>query len=326
MISSESLRIRLIATVSILALVIAAIAFGIAHSIHRAATAEVRRRCSLYVVALASTSGAWLPTGGTTHEPLRYPLLALGVVYLRVVIDGEIVMDLRRPEFSTATLPQLERQPLAGTSVVRFDGHWAIDVAVPHMLPNVDDPEAEGTLRTLQFGIGASELANANQRTTKRVTLIALTTWVIGSALLIGLSILIRRIRPLDTSPSQVVGSAARRIVAGALVLLPDDLRFKVGDVSVCLTPKQASLLEMLISQPGRAFSDASILEHVWEASSYANSSDVKQQIYLIRKRLRSAGLDASAILVTVPGVGYKLVITGNDGPIDGPSTDGPHG
>ncbi|GAG16995.1 unnamed protein product [marine sediment metagenome] len=102
-------------------------------------------------------------------------------------------------------------------------------------------------------------------------------------------------------------------------------MRLEVGDISVCLTPKQASLLEMLITQPGRAFSDTSILKHVWEESAYANSSDVKQQIYLIRKRLRSAGLDAAAILTTVPGVGYKLVITRNDGTVDALSTDHPH-
>jgi len=123
MFSSARLRIRFIAATSILALVVSAIAFGVAYSIHHAETAECQKRCSLYAVALASTSEAWLPTGGSTHEQFRYPLLSLGVVYLRVSIDGEIVMDIRRPEFSTATLPQLDRHSLAGTSVVCFEDH-----------------------------------------------------------------------------------------------------------------------------------------------------------------------------------------------------------
>ena len=325
MVSSAALPMRLTVVISILALVISAIGFGVAHSIQRAETAEYQRRCSLYAVALASTSAAWLPTGGSTHEQFRYPLLSLGVVYLRVTINGEIVMDLRRPEFSTATLPQLDRPPLAGTSVVCFEDHWAIDVAVPHMLPNVDAPEEEGTLRMLQFGIGATELAAANQQTTKKVALISLTAWVFASVLLVGLCSLVRSKQRFAATQPVDIPDAARRSAAGDLVLLHDELRFRVGEAEIGLTPKQAVLLELLMGQPGRAFSDAEILCHVWCDSTYANSSDVKQQIYLIRKNLRSAGLDASAILSTVPGVGYKLVITRNDGTVDAPSTDQPH-
>jgi two-component system response regulator ResD len=132
------------------------------------------------------------------------------------------------------------------------------------------------------------------------------------------------RKRRLANAPPTNAPDAARRYVAGDLMLLLDELRFKVGHADIDLTPKQASLLELLMEQPGRAFSDADILEHVWTMSSYANSSDVKQQIYLIRKRLRCAGLDASTILATVPGVGYKLVITIDDGSADARSTDIP--
>jgi DNA-binding winged helix-turn-helix (wHTH) protein len=242
-----------------------------------------------------------------------------------VSINGEVVMDIRRPEFSAAQLPQLDQHSLAGTSVVCFEDHWAIDVAVPHMLPNVDDPEEDGTLRMLQFGIGATELAAANQQTTKKVTLISLTAWVFVSVLLVGLCILVRSKQRFAATQAPAIPDGSRRSAAGDLVLLHDELRFRVGEAEIGLTPKQAVLLELLMRQPGRAFSDADILCHVWCDSPYANSSDVKQQIYLIRKRLRSAGLDAAAILATVPGVGYKLVITTDDGIVDAPSTDQPH-
>jgi len=100
----------------------------------------------------------------------------------------------------------------------------------------------------LQFGIGAAELAAANRQTTKKVALISLAAWVLGSALLVGLSILMKHSRRFATSCIHSTPDASRRMIAGQLSLFPDDLRFRVGDVSVCLTPKQASLLEMLIS------------------------------------------------------------------------------
>jgi len=317
-------RTRVVILASILALVISAVAFGIANSIHRVATSEYQRRCTLYAVALASTSEAWLPTDGSTHEQFRYPLLSLGVVYLRVAIDGEIVMDLRRPEFSAAPLPHPGQSSLAGVNVVRFNNQCAIDVTVPHMLANPDNPGEEGTLRMLQFGIGATELVDTNQRTTKRVSFISVAVWAVGCVLLILLTCLVKRKRRFAATQPIDIPDASRRSVAGNLILLPDELRFRVGGADIALTPKQAVLLELLMDQPGRTFSDASILEHVWAESDYANSSDVKQQIYLIRKRLRSFGLAASEILVTVPGVGYKLVITRDDKVIDAASTDMP--
>lgn len=325
MFSSAHHRIRIAIAISILAVAVSAIAFGVAHLTHRAATTEYQKRCSLYAVALASTSQAWLQTGNSTREQFRYPLLTLGVVYLRVSIDGEIVMDLRRPEFSTASLPHPGLASLTGAPIVRFGNQCAVDITVPHMLANPDNPEEEGTLRTLQFGINAAELVAENQQATKKVALISLAAWVVGSSLLALLACLMWRKKRLAGASPIDVPDAARRSVAGDLVLLPDELRFKVGDADIDLTPKQAALLELLMEQPGRAFSDADILEHVWTSSSYANSSDVKQQIYLIRKRIRCAGLDASAILATVPGVGYKLVINASDGVVDALSTDLSH-
>lgn len=325
MFSSAPRRILLALSASILALVVSAIAFGISHSIHRAAIAEYQKRCSIYAVALASTSEAWLPTGGSTHEQFRYPLLALGVVYLRVTIDGEIVLDLRRPEFSTAPLLHPEQPSIGGANVVRFRNHLAIDVVVPHVLANRENPEEEGTLRMLQFGISATELIGENQQATKKVALISLAIWLVGSVLLTLASLLMKRKKRFPAAQPEETPDAARCSAVGNLTLLPDELQFRVGDTDILLTPKQVSLLALLMDHPGRAFSDASILERVWEASSYANSSDVKQQIYLIRKRLRAAGLAASDILATVPGVGYKLVIKPDDGAVDATSTDLPH-
>lgn len=322
MVSSVHHNIRLAAAILLLSVLISSIAFGIARTIHLSNTAKHENRCSLYAVALASTSQAWLQTEKSTHEQFRYPLLALGVVYLRVVIEDELVMDLRRASYATATLPPSAQDSIADTRIVRHADQCAVDVVVPHMLANPNDPEEPGTLRILQFGINAPQLLGENRRVSIQVAAISAVVWVMATGL-VGLgSRHLQRKGRLPSDHPTIIPVAARQLASGNLMLLPDELLFKVDETGIDLTPKQAALLRLLISEPGRAFADAEILKHVWKASPYANSSDVKQQIYLIRKRLRCAGLDASAILATVAGVGYKLRVTKDEGWIDATSTD----
>lgn len=330
MLRSALFRTRFAMFALILAFLTSGISFGIAHSIHRTAATTYRERSSLYAVALASASTSWLPSGDpgdTTEQQLRFPLLSLGVVYVRVSSDEGLVMDIRRSEFSQARLPTLNRVSFPTTTIAatifRFENHWAVDVVVPLSIFNLaDSAEEAGGLGMIQLGIDATELARANQRTTTITAFSSLAIWLFVS---VSLFCLLRRQdsraegRPEHCS---IAADAARRIVAGDLALFLDELRFEVGTVTIDLTPKQAALLEMLISHPGRAFSDESILKRVWQTSSYASSSDVKQQIYLIRKKLRGAGLPALRILVTVSGVGYKLAVSQNDAVVDAPSTD----
>ena len=77
------------------------------------------------------------------------------------------------------------------------------------------------------------------------------------------------------------------------------------------------------MQEPGRAFADAEILAAVWPDSPYANSRDVKQYIYLIRKRLSAAGLPATELLASVPGLGYRIAFEAVDSNVD-PKIDPP--
>ena len=73
------------------------------------------------------------------------------------------------------------------------------------------------------------------------------------------------------------------------------------------LTPKQFALLSLLAASPGRVFSDEEIIDAVWPASAYADGKDVKQYVYLLRRRLSQTGGEGSEIIVNVPGFGYRL-------------------
>jgi len=80
-----------------------------------------------------------------------------------------------------------------------------------------------------------------------------------------------------------------------------------LAGVPVPLPPKQYALLRLLASEPERVFTEEEILAAVWPDSPYADSKDIKQCVYLLRRRL---GKEGGRIVVNVPGFGYKLAVS----------------
>lgn len=99
-----------------------------------------------------------------------------------------------------------------------------------------------------------------------------------------------------------------------------------VNEQPVDLSPKEYELVNLLASEPGRVFSNREILEKVWQTGRAPTAKDVKQYIYLVRKKLEpEAG--SPQLIVTVRGFGYKVVPgtdldAGSDADGD-PETDG---
>ena len=73
------------------------------------------------------------------------------------------------------------------------------------------------------------------------------------------------------------------------------------------LTPKMFELLTFLARNQGKTFSDSDLVAALWAEAPYAASGDVKQCIYMLRRRLSVAGADPKRIIVNVKGFGYKL-------------------
>ena len=84
------------------------------------------------------------------------------------------------------------------------------------------------------------------------------------------------------------------------------------------LTPKLYDLLLVFARDPGTVFSDEDLLRSVWPDSPYAASADVKQHIYLLRRRLGGIHPNPKALLETVTGFGYRFVPTANEEELSG--------
>ena len=78
-----------------------------------------------------------------------------------------------------------------------------------------------------------------------------------------------------------------------------------VDDAAVRLTTREFNLLEYLMRSPGRDLTRTQILEHVWGYDFDIATNLIDVHIQRLRKKL---GADASALIETVRGVGYRFV------------------
>lgn len=75
------------------------------------------------------------------------------------------------------------------------------------------------------------------------------------------------------------------------------------------LSPKEFALLSLLALDPGRVVSNEEIVAFLWADRSDATVSDVRQSIYLLRKRIEKDPKNPRWIR-TVSGFGYQLIVT----------------
>jgi len=105
--------------------------------------------------------------------------------------------------------------------------------------------------------------------------------------------------RPAESGPEA--------IRVGTLEIDPGRHTACLGDVELELTPLEFSLLYTLARHAGRVLSREQLLEQVWGYDDTGDLRLVDAAVKRLRARLRQAAPRAE-LLVTVRGVGYKLV------------------
>jgi len=97
--------------------------------------------------------------------------------------------------------------------------------------------------------------------------------------------------------------------VLGVLAAGVEPAGVEAAGVAVGLTLKEFELLQMLMENPGRALSRAQLFEAVWGSEFFGGTRTVDVHMQTLRQKLDRAEEGLSAMLETVRGVGYRLVI-----------------
>jgi|SRR5579872_2888150 len=93
----------------------------------------------------------------------------------------------------------------------------------------------------------------------------------------------------------------------GQTTVDPKTFRIQRGKTSDELTAKELKLLQLFHRHPGEVFSRDRLLNEVWGYNYYGTTRTLDQVIVQLRKKLGDNS-DAPRHLVTVHGVGYKLL------------------
>lgn len=89
------------------------------------------------------------------------------------------------------------------------------------------------------------------------------------------------------------------------LRLDPRSCEVHYGEKGLCLTPKEYSLLELLMRHPERVFSRGEIVEHLWSFDDPPLEESVKAHVKGLRQKLKAAG--AVDWIENIYALGYRL-------------------
>lgn len=98
-------------------------------------------------------------------------------------------------------------------------------------------------------------------------------------------------------------------IAWGALQLNPDTYEVTYAQQPIRLTPKEFSILELLMHNGRRVLSRAFILESLWSMQCPPDEETIKAHIKSLRNKLKTVGAPKT-LIETVHGIGYRLAAT----------------
>lgn len=264
-------------------------------------SARFIERAEFFALAFADRAALYLSQGKQEELALLAQTVALGnTLYILVFAEGQLVVDARGP--LGAGLELLPQE--SSLSTARLEGRSTgglnyLEVTRP--LPQLGPNAVEGSVR-----LGTS-LRPLEQEIRSEILFIAALSLLLsasGAALILYLS-RAPTAAPAegrqDDRPGRPPGGARPPLVLDDAA---KEASFRGSRVE--LSPREFELLRLLASAPGRVFSNREILEAVWKGEGFASAKDVKQYVYLLRRKLEEDP-QHPRLIVTVRGFGYKL-------------------
>ena len=126
-----------------------------------------------------------------------------------------------------------------------------------------------------------------------------------------GVRELVARIHALlrrTQSPAGKSPVADSKFEIGHAIIDPRKFEIRRGKTAEELTARELKLLQLFHAHPGEVFSRDKLLNEVWGYNYYGTTRTLDQVIVQLRKKLGDSG-DSPKHLITVHGVGYKLVV-----------------
>lgn len=289
---------------------------GLASASVRAHRARIEQgyatQAELMVATYAQASGRWWLRGDVETMAEAARLMVVGSArFACVVVGNEALVDLRDADVDERSTLVPEGGPREAPLVTRraIGGAPVLDVIVPIPVTGFDRP-----IGTVRVGFELTSVARQTRARAWGTAGIATACDAASIGMIAALAVLRRRRRGRTGRGD---AGSDRTLVRGELRIDPLSKVVTVCGEPLELTPKQFDLLLLLAEVPDRVLSDDDILAAVWTESPYADSRDVKQCVYTLRRRLGRVLENPSNVVVNVKGYGYKLAPPDDEAVVD---------
>ncbi|MHC0552357.1 response regulator [Salinicoccus sp. CNSTN-B1] len=115
--------------------------------------------------------------------------------------------------------------------------------------------------------------------------------------------------RSSETAFIEADATAKDVIIYNHLVIDNDAHRVLADDEKVNLTPKEYELLLFLARSPDKVFDREELLREVWHYDFYGDLRTVDTHVKRLREKLNKVSPEASNMIHTVWGIGYKFEV-----------------
>lgn len=100
---------------------------------------------------------------------------------------------------------------------------------------------------------------------------------------------------------------ATTRLTFDAIELELLSRKVTAGGVELRLTPTEFELLRLLLTYPGRVFTQRHLLATIWGPEYQDDAHILRTFVHQLRSKLSAASPGSGALIVNDPGIGYRL-------------------
>lgn len=265
-------------------------------------------------ISFAEAAETWMRANAseTLHRVVQLMLLG-GSVYVEIVMDGKVLYQepgkgSLAPDVASVLFTADRIRP-GGTLRETADG-LLIDSIVP-ITPTSTSESGDGFRHYIRVCSKADYLRAQLRQSVTRIAGVVGGSYG-GMALLTGLLLnlltragLVRLSWKRETE--QEDPSECFKIREGPLTIDTAVRSVTLHEQAIDLPPKPYELLLMLAEENGGAVSEERMLEALWSESPYADSNDIRQCIYQLRRRLDAVLPKAGRCIANVRGFGYRF-------------------
>jgi DNA-binding winged helix-turn-helix (wHTH) protein len=299
-----------------LAIAVGVTAGAVVHAGIRGKIAEARDESLATAVRFAEAAEAWIGSQAEeawidvdarqAFQGVAELMLLGSATYVQLVHEAAAVVNVADEGWSSAVPLHVTEEVSEAETVFVYSagGRFLSDVSVP--LESLNSEARSGLSSYARVGFELSDLRGRID--TIRLLGAEVAVAVFFSACVAAVVILawLDRRSVLHTPLHGAVRSLSCMRSQAPLVIDERAKRVTVHDKAVFLPPKPFQLLCLLVRERGGVLGEKEIVGQVWPEADLADSRDVRQCVYLLRKRIDAVVAGAGACIANVKGFGYR--------------------